>query len=63
MVQACGLRDVELAECDLRGADLRGNELSGITGLASLRGVRLTADQLTGFAVAAARELAIVLDA
>jgi uncharacterized protein YjbI with pentapeptide repeats len=61
-IQASGLRALELAECDLRGADLRGNDLSEITGVANLRGVRLTSDQLAGLAVAAAREWSIALD-
>jgi len=58
-LRQCGLRDCELRDCELRGADLRDNDLGRVHGLLSLRGVRMTDDQVAELAALAVRELEI----
>lgn len=57
----CRLAGTEFDSCDLRGADLRGNPLDSIRGIASLRGVKVTADQLTDLARALPADLELQL--
>ncbi|WP_109507576.1 pentapeptide repeat-containing protein [Nocardioides speluncae] len=55
------LRRLHLEDCDLSGTDLRHNEIREVVGLASLRGTRLSIDQLPSLADLTARELGIDL--
>jgi len=59
----CKLAATSLEECDLRGTDLRGNDLAAITGVASLRGARLTVTQLAGLTEAVVRDFQLDLSA
>jgi uncharacterized protein YjbI with pentapeptide repeats len=59
----CKLAATSFDECDLRGADLRGNDLAAITGVASLRGARLTEIQLAGLTEAVVRDFQLNLSA
>lgn len=59
----CTLGTLELQDCDLRGADLRGNDLGRVPGLLSLRGVRMTDDQVAELAAVTVRELEIEVTA
>lgn len=53
----CRLTDLELVDCDLEGADLRGNDLTGINGVPSLYGARISRAQLADIAALAVRDL------
>ncbi|MDT5037714.1 MAG: hypothetical protein QOE03_2899 [Micromonosporaceae bacterium] len=57
----CRLAGLELNDCQLGGADLRGNDLSGISGLLSLREATVAASQLGDLAALAVRELDITV--
>ncbi|MGC9665230.1 pentapeptide repeat-containing protein [Planosporangium sp. 12N6] len=61
-IRSCNLAGLVMDTCDLRQADLRDNDLSQVTGLASLHGVRLAQEQLPGLATSMLRELAIEMD-
>ncbi len=59
VIRESSLGNLELRDCDLRGADLRQNDVSEMEGLLSLRGIRLTGEQVVGLAGVAVRELGI----
>lgn len=53
------LRRLELKDCDLTGTDLRRNDIQDLIGLTSLRGARLSIEQLPSLAELAVRDLGI----
>lgn len=58
-VTNCPMAAIELVDCVLRDADLRGSDLSTLSGLASLRGAVIGAEQLAPLAEILVRELSL----
>ncbi|GAA2521431.1 pentapeptide repeat-containing protein [Pilimelia columellifera] len=61
VLDECTLTRLALDDTDVRGTDLRGSRVAELSGLISLRGVRLDPEQLPDLAEIAVRDLEILL--
>lgn len=59
LFDGCNLRDTRLDGSNLRDADIRGNDLSGLIGIAALRHVTISHNQLPGLTETVVRDLSL----
>lgn len=62
LFMGCDLTGAEFAASQARGCDLRGSRLRGVRGLLSLRGAKISADQVIDVADALADEAGMIVE-